>query len=284
MTDETLTIQPMEPEHLAGALRLSQAEKWPHRAEDWHLFYSLSKGAAAIENGEVVATALTTPFGDAATINMIIVDERMRGRGLGRKMMMSVMSLIQPKQWRLVATKDGLPLYEKLGFRAVGEIFQHQGIAQATEQAPALAAEGADGLHLAGPEDAPVLAQLDTAATGMDRTSLISALFRTGKFLTIRENGQITAFAALRPFGRGEVAGPVIARDADQARQLLSWCLKECEGRFLRVDTGAETGLAPWLAEHGLAHAGGGIPMRLGAASDATGPVHTFALAAQALG
>ncbi|SUB02198.1 Predicted acetyltransferase [Pannonibacter phragmitetus] len=284
LTDETLTIQPMEPEHLAGALRLSQAEKWPHRAEDWSLLHSLSKGAVAIENGEAVATALTTPFGDVATINMIIVDGRMRGRGLGRKMMTSVMSLIQPQQWRLVATKDGLPLYEKLGFRAVGGIFQHQGIARAPEQVPALAGEGADGLHLAGPEDAPVLAQLDKAATGMDRTSLISALFRTGKFLTIRENGRITAFAALRPFGRGEVAGPVIAHDADQARQLLSWCLKECEGRFLRVDTGAETGLAPWLAEHGLGHAGGGIPMRLGAASDASGPVHTFALAAQALG
>lgn len=292
LTDDTLTIQPMEPEHLAGALRLSQAEKWPHRAEDWSLFHSLSKGAVAIEGGEVVATALTTPFGDVATINMIIVDGRMRGRGLGRKMMTSVMSLIQPQQWRLVATQDGLPLYEKLGFRAVGEIFQHQGIAQAPEQAPeyaseqaaALAPEGADGLHLAGPEDAPVLAQLDKAATGMDRTALIGELFRLGKILTLRENGQITAYAALRPFGRGEVAGPVIARDADQARRLLSWCLKECEGRFLRVDTGAETGLAPWLAQHGLAHAGGGIPMRFGAGHDASGPVHTFALAAQALG
>ncbi|MEH0074598.1 GNAT family N-acetyltransferase [Pannonibacter sp. Pt2] len=284
LTDDTLTIQPMGPEHLAGALRLSQAEKWPHRAEDWSLFHSLSKGTVAIENGEVVATALTTPFGDAATINMIIVDGRMRGRGLGRKMMTSVMSMLEPKQWRLVATKDGLPLYEKLGFRAVGEIFQHQGIAQAPEQAPALAAEGTDGLHLANPGDAAVLAQLDKAATGMDRMALINALLQLGKIFTIRENGQITAYAALRPFGRGEVAGPVIARDTDQARMLLSCCLTECEGRFLRVDTGVETGLAPWLAEHGLAHAGGGIAMRLGAPTETSGPVHTFALAAQALG
>jgi GNAT superfamily N-acetyltransferase len=284
LTDDTFTIQPMEPRHLAGALRLSQAEKWPHRAEDWHLFLSLSKGVVAIENGEVVATALATPFGDTATINMIIVDGRMRGRGLGRKMMTSVMSLLHPREWRLVATLEGLPLYEKLGFRTVGEILQHQGMAQAPEHVPAPAAHAADGLHLASVEDASVLAQLDKAATGMDRTVLISELLRLGKILAIRENGQITAYAALRPFGRGEVAGPVIARDADQARLLLSYMLTECEGRFLRVDTGAETGLAPFLAEHGLANAGGGIAMRLGATDDASVPVHTFALAAQALG
>lgn len=283
LTDDTFTIQPMESRHLAGALRLSQAEKWPHRAEDWHLFLSLSKGVVAIENGEVVATALATPFGDTATINMIIVDERMRGRGLGRKMMTSVMSLLKPSEWRLVATREGLPLYEKLGFKAVGEILQLQGIAVATSEIPALAS--VDGLGIAGKDDVTALAKLDKAATGMDRTTLIGKLVQLGRIFVIRENAAITAYATLRAFGRGEVAGPVIAEDADQARLLLSHILAECAGRFLRVDTGAATGLAPWLAQQGLAHVGGGVAMRLGTETDyPAGRHHTFALAAQALG
>ena len=283
LTNDILTIQPMEPRHLAGALNLSQAEKWPHRAEDWELFLSLSKGVIALENGEVVATALATPFGDAATINMIIVDKRMRGKGLGRKMMTSVMSLLHPKEWRLVATREGLPLYQKLGFQAVGEILQLQGSAMAPSATPALCGEG--DLGMACEDDVMVLAKLDAAATGMDRTTLIDKLVKLGRIFVIRENGVITAYAALRSFGRGEVAGPVIGRNTDQARRLLSHILSECAGRFLRVDTGATTGLAPWLAEQGLAHVGGGIAMRLGPATDKPATSHqTFALAAQAFG
>lgn len=283
LTDDTFTIQPMGPEHLAGALRLSQAEKWPHRAEDWSLFLSLSKGVVAIHNNQVVATALATPFGDAATINMIIVDASMRGMGLGRKMMTSVMNLLRPKEWRLVATSEGLPLYEKLGFRAVGEILQLQGVAKAPAEIPDF--EGDNGLGIATLNDAIVLAKLDQAATGMDRTALLRELMQLGQIFVIRESGQITAYAILRPFGRGEVAGPVVGRDAGQAHILLSHILGQCAGRFLRVDTGASTGLAPWLAEQGLGHVGGGIAMTLGPQTNCpTGGHHTFALAAQALG
>lgn len=284
LTDDTLTILPMAAAHLPGALRLSQAEKWPHRIEDWSLILNLSKGLVAIDNDEIVATALTTPFGSVATLNMIIVAERMRGRGLGRKMMVSVMRLIEPREWRLVATQDGLPLYEKLGFRETGRILQHQGIVQAPADAEQLAMPGADGLGMASLEDLPILVQLDERATGMGRTSLVSELLRVGKILAIREEGRIVAFAAVRPFGRGEVVGPVVAADAGHAHRLLGHILAERAGKFVRVDTEASTGLAPWLSERGLAHAGGGIAMRLGPPVPDSGPPYTFALAAQALG
>ncbi|MCJ8507140.1 GNAT family N-acetyltransferase [Rhizobium lemnae] len=283
LTDDTFTIQPMEPRHLAGALQLSQAEKWPHRAEDWKLFLTLSKGIVAVENGDVVATALATPFGDTATINMIIVDGRMRGKGLGRKMMTNVMSLLHPREWRLVATREGLPLYEKLGFRAVGEILQLQGTALVPTGTTELCDDG--DLGIACEYDVTMLAKLDEAATGMDRTRLIGELVKLGRIIVIRENRAITAYASVRAFGFGEVAGPVIARNTDQARRLLSHILAESAGRFLRVDTGATTGLAPWLAERGLIHVGGGIAMRLGPTQNrSAGSYQTFALAAQALG
>ncbi|MCY1666769.1 GNAT family N-acetyltransferase [Rhizobium sp. SL86] len=284
LSDDTLTIQPMVAEHLPGALRLSQAEKWPHRIEDWTLILNLSKGVVAIDNDEVVATAMTTPFGSVATLNMIIVAERMRGRGLGRKMMERVMRLIEPKEWRLVATQDGLPLYEKLGFRQTGKILQHQGVVQAPADAEQLARPGADGLGMATSEDLAILAALDERATGMDRTSLVCELLQVGAIFAIRAAGCIVAFAAVRPFGRGEVVGPVVAADAGQAHRLLGHILAERAGKFVRVDTEASTGLAPWLSEHGLAHAGGGIAMRLGPPVPDNGPPYTFALAAQALG
>ena len=273
----TLTFCPFESGHIPGALALSRAAQWPHRAEDWALFLSLSRGAVVLDGPEVVATALATPFGRVACANMIIVDAARRGAGLGRRVMEAAMAQVDAPQWRLIATADGLPLYRKLGFEVCGEIVQHQGIVTAASTGMALP-------DRAGPGDMAALAALDAAATGMDRTALLAALLRVGAVHVLRQGGVITAFAALRAFGRGEVLGPVIARDVDEAQALMAPLIAACSGRFLRVDTPVTSGLAPWLAAQGMAHAGGGVQMRRGGSAAVSGPHEVFALAAQAMG
>lgn len=279
-----IAITDFGPEHIDGALELSRAVGWPHRTEDWDLLRSLSKGVVALENGRVAATALATPFGPVGTLNMIIVDEALRGRGLGRKIMEEAMARATPSEWRLVATSDGLPLYQKLGFQACGEVQQFQGPVCAPDSAEALAPEGEDGLGWAALSDANALADLDRIATGMDRISLVLSLLRFGRVLVHREKGDIVAWAALRPFGRGQVAGPVIARGADEAKRLLSVLFADCAGTFLRVDTTIDTDLGPWLVDHGLEYSGGGISMHRGGIAAAPKSHRSFALAAQALG
>jgi hypothetical protein len=79
--------------------------------------------------------------------------------------------------------------------------------------------------------------------------------------------------------------GPVVAAPGNDARMLMSFLFAARPGAFLRVDTPRTSGLAPWLAEQGLAHVGGGIAMRRGGhASGQAAGVQTFALASQALG
>ncbi|MCU0905920.1 MAG: GNAT family N-acetyltransferase [Rhodobacteraceae bacterium] len=272
----TLTSAPFDASHIPGALALSRAAHWPHRAEDWALFLSLSRGAVVQDGEDVVATALATPFGPVATANMIIVDAGRRGAGLGRQVMEAAMAQVAAQEWRLIATTDGLPLYRKLGFVAVGEIVQHQGVVTA---GPAGAMP-----DRATAADLAALAALDTAASGMARGPLFEALLRLGTVHVLREGGAITALAALRPFGRGEVLGPVVARNADEARAIMAPIVASAAGRFLRVDTPVTSGLAGWLAAQGMTHAGGGIQMRRGGGADPAGPQQVFALAAQALG
>ncbi len=127
---DILSLSTFEASHLAGAHRLSRAAGWPHRVEDWALLLSLSKGAVILEGDAVIATALATPMGPVATANMIIVDADRRGAGLGRQVMEAAMARVSAQEWRLIATKDGLPLYQRMGFEAEGEILQHQGLAQ----------------------------------------------------------------------------------------------------------------------------------------------------------
>ncbi len=280
MTASPITLETMTPDHLDGAVALSQQAGWPHRREDWAFVLALSDGFVALEDGSVVGTAMSTPLGDdVATVNMVIVDEAMRGRGLGRKLMQAALDAASGRTCLLVATQDGLPLYEKLGFVANGEIIQHQGLA-AKVDAPA-------NISWADSDDFSSLIEMDHAATGHNRSNIIQLLNEGAQFAALRKDGQVDAFAGIRPFGRGLVIGPVVAKNGDDARALIDFLLSQHTGDFVRVDTSIATGLADWLTERGLVHAGGGIQMRR-----AVGPVeeqsgaeyHTYALVNQALG
>lgn len=267
------------PEHIDGAVELSRAESWPHRREDWQLVQQLSGGVVAMDaDRRVTGTTLITPYGDdCATINMVIVGKSMRGLGVGRKLMERAIALAGDRPLRLVATKEGLPLYEKLGFATTGLIRQHQGEVRPLERP--------DGVEAMQAGDLQALKALDREAYGADRSALIDALVKHGQIAVIRKGGTIEAWAAIRPFGRGEVIGPVIAPDAKTACALIAFHAASRSGAFLRVDTGSETGIAPWLTEIGLAHVGGGIAMRRPAKEDAEQARRkVYALANQALG
>lgn len=280
MTTRQIIIEEMTPGHLEGAVELSREVEWPHRREDWELAQSVSRGIVALEEERVVATIMMTPYGDnAAAINMVIVDAAMRGRGLGRKMMEEALAKAGERTCCLTATREGLPLYEKLGFVTTGEIVQHQGEALAVS-VPARVSWAERG-------DFARLDVLDREAFGHDRSALMKRLFERGKFAVIRDEGDIQAFSAIRPFGRGLVIGPVVARNGSEAKALIDFLLAHHQGKFVRVDTDVSTDLAEWLTGRGLAHVGGGITMRRSIVTHKESkPAHrrTYALVSQALG
>ncbi len=279
MSTDTIQLERFLPVHVEGALALSRQAKWPHRDADWQLALALSQGIVAIESGRVVGTILMTPYGeDCATINMVIVDEAMRGRGLGRRLMDAALALGGARPLRLIATSDGLPLYRKLGFVEQGEIVQHQG-----EIGTMFSGATAD---MATPGDMPAIRALDREAFGADRTSLLDALVGIASFAVIRRDGRVEAYAALRAFGRGHVVGPVVAGNADDAKTLVAGlAARLLKNAFLRVDTPENSGLGNWLAAKGLAHVGGGIVMhRPAAPQQEARTARIYALANQALG
>jgi predicted N-acetyltransferase YhbS len=276
MTADAIELVAFGPEHLKGAHLLSQQVKWPHRLQDWQTALALSTGLAAVSGNRIVGTVLVTPYrDDAATINMVLVEEASRGRGLGRKLMDAALALAGNRALRLVATDEGVPLYQRLGFEKTGTIAQHQGFVRSVDIHT--------GIRPPQPADIPVIAELDRMAYGVDRTNLISHLVEIGSFAVLDRAGALAGFSALRPFGRGEVIGPVVARDANDAKALIAHFLAARAGAFVRLDTDAASGLGAWLAEHGLDHVDDGIAMQRPVAVSVA-PFTTFALASQALG
>lgn len=276
-------IIPFQNDHLGDAVRLSAGEGWPHRPDDWALVAAISRPFVARDGDRIVGTAFCTPYGeDVAMLNMIIVDATMRGRGLGRLLVETIIAEAGEREMRLVATEAGRPLYAKLGFVEGDSILQYNGEIGGIDR-PA-------GCEDAGLQDWPAIIELDRVAFGGDRHSLFDRLQAHGKTVVMRErDGRISGFAVCRRFGRGFVVGPVVAQNLKAAQSLIATHLAGLAGSFVRIDTFATTGLASWLADKGLAHIGGGVAMTCGASaqpspSSACRDVRTFALAAQSLG
>lgn len=273
------TLMPFDAPHLPGALRLSQELRWPHRLEDWAFALGLSEGVVAVREEAVVGTILLTPFGPGmAAVSMVIVDRALRGRGLGRLLLRTVLERAGERWLRLTATPEGAPLYRQLGFVDGVTILQHQGVAAGF-------AAGEAGVAAACADDLPCIVALDAAAYGAERASLFAALAEVADFAVLRGAAGVVGFAARRRFGRGHVIGPVVAPGRAEAMALIGFLAAPLNGMFLRVDVPEPVGLGEILEGHGLARVDAGLAMtRPGRAAAWRGRAVTHALVNQALG
>ena len=82
---------------------------------------SPTAGLSPSSEGSPVGTVMTSRFGPVAWVAMMLVEERFRGRGIGRALMVHALSDLDARAIRSVrldATPLGRPLYESLGFIA----------------------------------------------------------------------------------------------------------------------------------------------------------------------
>ncbi|MCX7174953.1 MAG: GNAT family N-acetyltransferase [Proteobacteria bacterium] len=281
-------LTPIRADHLPDAVGLSSAFGWPYREADWRFAFDLGAGFAAEVDGRLVATAMWWPYGDThATVGMIIVVPEMQGRGLGRALMDELLHAARGRTIFLNSTQAGLSLYTRLGFVPRGKVCQHQAILM---KEPLLASSKVD-LRVMTASDAEQVRLLDLAATGMDRTALLNALFEAGMIMVVDRGAGVTAYACAREFGRGVVIGPVIAKgssDASDAMLLITALAGYHHGRFVRIDVTEESGLSGWLTEFGLPCVGHEVAMMARGiqtpACSADAAARLFALASQSFG
>lgn len=275
-----LTLRPMTAIDVPKCQRLSAELGWPHRLEDWAQMYRLAKGAVLeTPTGEIVGTIFLSLQGNCATIGLLIVRASHQGLGLGRQLMQWAIDEAGGRPIALNATKAGLALYEKLGFKSVGTVRQYQGVLKATETS-------STG-HLGRPaasQDSEQLQALSFDATGFDRAAILEEVFSCSRRLCVLEQaGLIRAFGCLRPFGRGLHLGPLIAGDIQQAAVILHELLSDLEGEFVRMDCPLDSDLERLLTERGLAPASDVVQMVLGEPPAGT-ELRQFGLITQALG
>ena len=267
---------------VAAAHRLSREVRWPHRLEDWKFVRRLGTGHVALEAGKVVGTILTWKHDRRhASLGMVIVDPQHQRRGIGGRLMRLALRDLAGRAVMLNATPAGLPLYEKLGFKAIGSVEQHQGIASRVRVVPLARGER---LRPVGTRDVATLVSLATQAAGLSRTRVIRRLLEVGDAIALAHEDDIVGFAMLRRFGRGLVIGPIVAPDAERAQALASHWVAMHPGKFLRIDVSGSSGLGPWLDSIGLPKVDTVVTMVKGKPPAPGADSHTYALVSQALG
>lgn len=273
-------VTALRSDHLEQALVLSQVLKWPYRLEDWQFALELGRGFAVEAEGKLLGTALWWPYGeDFATIGMIIVSPNAQRQGIGRKLMAALLADAAGRRITLITTKDGEPLYIKLGFARCGFITQHQAV---LDKVPAI--DTAVPVRAAVPGDRAAIDAVDAAASGMDRRVLLDALLDVADAVVVEREGQISGYGCVRRWGRGVVIGPVVAASAQDARAVVAVLASAYEGVFVRIDVTETSGLAPWLVEIGLPQVDRAPIMALGEPPVSAPGAMLVALSNQSLG
>ncbi len=278
----SIRLREMATQDLSAAHALSREAQWPHRLEDWSFMLRLGLGVVAELDGSTIGTAMAWPYGaNAANLGMVIVSPNSRGAGVGQMLMNAMFDRLGERTIILNATDGGLPLYKKLGFKAVGGIHRHQGTVLSV---PIVSLRRDERVRPMGMGDKTDIIELDREAGGMERADLLSSLLKTAQGVVLAHDGKAVGFAFFRRFGLGYAIGPVVAPDAQGAKALISHWLGFNAGSFMRVDVPYNSGLPDWLEDLGVPAAGRGVTMVRGEPLARTGSVATFAIASQAFG
>ncbi|MFE3635271.1 GNAT family N-acetyltransferase [Streptomyces sp. NPDC059168] len=250
----SLPIRRLTLHDLAACADLSEDRGWPREEHKWGFLLTAGTGYGIDDpDGGLVAACVVTEYGSwkrspLGAIGMVLVAGRHARQGVGRRLMRHVVSLMDTTPLTLYATPFGRPLYEELGFKVTGRsemlrgYFAPGGPESCVATRPAVA------------EDLSSILRLDEEVFGTDRTPLVTRLPSFADQLRVaEEDGRIIGYTAAWPNMDTHVVGPLIARDTETAKALIT-SLAVHTRRPLRTDIDMRhEELLTWAKARGLA-------------------------------
>lgn len=239
-----LPITRLESPDLDACLELAADRGWQPDRRKWALMYELAEvyGIRDPEGGLAGTVTLTRYGRQLAIVSMMLVASRHERRGLSRRLMAHALRQAGNATVFLYATSFGRPLYERLGFRSVGDVTT--GVGRFTG-----GPEG--GSRQAEPGDGGAILALDAAAIGADRGRLLAGYLRLAEQVRVVErDGEVCGYAVAARAGDNVVVGPVIANDLDSARTLIADVASATDAP-VRLELDGR--LREWARERGVA-------------------------------
>ncbi|NBM15537.1 GNAT family N-acetyltransferase [Streptomyces sp. GC420] len=257
-----LPIRRLTLRDLARCADLSENRGWPREEHKWGLLLSAGTGFGIDDpEGGLVAACVVTRYGPGlSAVGMVLVAQRYARKGVGRRLMTYVVEESGGVPLTLYATPNGRPLYEELGFKAIGAAEMVLGHFQPSGETFDILTRTATA------DDLPALLRLDAEVFGADRTHMITRLpaFADDLWVAQSSDGRIAGYAAAWPNMRTHVVGPLVASDIETAKALVT-SLAAGPDRVLRTDIDVRhEEFLSWVKDRGMEPVAANAVMVLG--------------------
>ncbi|KON88170.1 acetyltransferase [Sporosarcina globispora] len=283
-----MTVELAELNHndIPGLINLSASVGWDY--DEYEVRTLLKSGRVfghKNHEGRVVSSAAIIPYDTKlASIGMVIVHKDFRGIGLAKEAVQKCTDSVSKEMvLMLIATNEGKPLYEKLGFTTVAFISKFL-----CDKFVAGNLQNHDGVFVEdfNPSDFPKLLDLDGAAFGDKRSIFLSSRIRQAHQCLVAKNnkGEIVGYGLSIKGPVNLILGPIGAPDWKTAALIIEKLAIKHEGR-LRIDVPAgKEDFMSFLELSGFAKVNTPPVMAKGSAKIPPGNNMLYAIASQAYG
>lgn len=251
-----VNIRQMTTGDLLLCRHLTTQAGWNQLDADWLRAMKLEpSGCFVAENEDLpVATTTTSVFENIGWIAMVLVDERVRKYGIGKRLLLHAIGYLQQKSVatiRLDATALGQKLYTKLGFLEAYQVVRFAGSALLGDFEP-------NHMKRLDPSDPDMsdLANLDQKITATDRLSFLKTLITdyAPAYKQIASDGSLTGYACCRDGKNAVQIGPVISLTAEGGEMLLDAVTSHFPHRQIFIDIPfPNIAATEWAKKNGLA-------------------------------
>ncbi|WP_257348699.1 GNAT family N-acetyltransferase [Pseudalkalibacillus decolorationis] len=234
--DTTLTT--FDENDIPGLIALSQLVGWDYDEREIHTVLSSGKIFGHKNNdGKIVSSGAIIPYDTfLASIGMVIVDPAYRGKGLGRDVTQTCIDAVPDEMAiMLIATNEGIPLYESMGFSEVDCI--HKFLCEKHRTSKPLAATADFKIEPLRTGDLDEISHLDKQAYGDIRKQfLLNRIDQAKDCIVLKDRrGKVIGYglSILGPVNL--ILGPIVAPSNDAASILLYELSRNHNGK-LRID------------------------------------------------
>lgn len=238
MVLENVIIRQMRKADIDEAMQLKRAENWNQTEEDWKMLLALNPSLCLVAsyNNTIVGTATAINYNDnVAWIGMMLVSKAFRGLGISKYLLSTIIEKLNKcKSIKLDATPEGVPVYQKLGFKVEFEIDRMV----ASKVDMSYSEINGSSVRPILKDDIGKVLKNDLKIFGSDRSKLILFLFKNhrDKAWCLQKNKILRASVFGRPGSNFMQVGPLIAETTDDAQKLITVILRHFVGNAVVLD------------------------------------------------
>ncbi|MFF1288337.1 GNAT family N-acetyltransferase [Bacillus thuringiensis] len=237
MIELEIRMERLRKEQIGDIVALSSYIGWDYNREEIETVFNLGIVYGVWnERKELIASAAIILYGEVlASIGMVIVHPDYKGRGIGKMITNSCMNSVSAQTpFMLIATDEGKPLYEKLGFRVVSYVSKY--ICN-SYNANHKCAENEEYMVVYKEGDLERIIKIDEGAFGTSRNEFLKQrIMQSERCVVVKDTKEnVVGYGICIQTPENKIIGPVVAKNNAMAMRIVHDLVRGHNGK-LRMD------------------------------------------------